>query len=141
MVARTEELRPPENRLAQCLGRLANRTSALTKLQADLSALDSQRADLHQKVQDVNLDVSNLQAQLATLKDLPTSPPSPGEGPMAALAQLLLNSMGAGEAFSAVKTQLESIGVDVEMASPDAAGTWSAAPRPWRPARSAPSTQ
>ncbi len=45
VVARSEELRPPENRLAQCLGRLANRTTALTKLQADLTALDSQRTD------------------------------------------------------------------------------------------------
>jgi hypothetical protein len=121
MSARIEELRPPETRLASCLGALQQRTGARNKLQAELAALDLQRADLLQRVSDAASEVDKFQAQFDALKALPGANPVPGPDPMAALS-LLLTSMGVGGAFTGVKTYLESLGIDVDMTAQGAAG-------------------
>jgi hypothetical protein len=129
MSARIEELRPPETRLASCLGALQQRTGARNKLQAELAALDLQRGDLLQRVTDAALEVDKYQAQFDALKALPGANPAPGPDPMAALS-LLLTSMGVGGAFSGVKTYLESLGLDIDMTAPGASGSGPAASAP-----------
>jgi hypothetical protein len=116
LVARLETLRPPEAQLAQVLGAVQHKKGAVAKLQAEVEALDTQRAVVASSLLAAEGELGELQARLRSLSVAPTDAPAPLT-PFSAIHELLAK-LGA-TADPAAVAALETLQARVNTLTPD----------------------